>query len=237
MLVENWMSKDVVTVDVDDSMQDASRLLKEHNIRGLPVMEKGKFVGIVTDRDLKRASASDATTLEIHELLYLISKIKVKDIMTKNPITIPLDHTIDESAAVLLDNKLSGAPVVDNEGKVVGIISQTDIFRVLVSFTGVKKAGIQFAFQLEDRPGSIKEVTDIIRKYGCRVMSIMSSHDDQVDYRHVYIRVSDCDRKRLGELKEELKTKANMLYMVDHVERKKEVYQEYKRPSGSWIVG
>jgi acetoin utilization protein AcuB len=237
MLVENWMSKDVVTVDVNDSMQYATRLLKEHNIRGLPVMKNGKLVGVVTDGDLKRASASDATTLEIHELLYLISKIKVKEIMTKNPITIPLDYTIDEAAAILLDNKLSGAPVVDNEGKVVGVITQTDIFRVLVSFTGVKKAGIQFAFQLEDHPGSIKEVADIIRKYGCRIMSILSSHDDQVDYRHVYIRVSDCDRKRLGELKEELKAKANMLYMVDHVERKKEVYQEYERPSGSWVVG
>lgn len=227
----------MVTVDVNDSMQDASRLLKKHNIRGLPVMEKGKLVGIVTDRDLKRASASDATTLEIHELLYLISRIKIKDIMTKNPITIPLDHTVDEAAGVLLDNKLSGAPVVDNEGKVVGVITQTDIFRVLVSFTGVKKAGIHFAFQLEDRPGSIKEVTDIMQKYGCRIMSIMSSHDDQVDYRHVYIRVRDCDRERFGELKEELKVKANMLYMVDHVERKKEIFQEYKRPSGSWIVG
>lgn len=237
MLVENWMSKDVVTVDVNDSMQDATRLLKKHNIRGLPVMKNGKLVGIVTDRDLKRASASDATTLEIHELLYLISKIKIKEIMTKNPITIPLDYTIDEAAAILLDNKLSGAPVVDNEGKVVGIITQTDIFRVLVSFTGVKKAGIQFAFQLEDRPGSIKEVADIIRKYGCSIMSILGSHDDQVDYRHVYIRVSDCDRKRLGELKEELKAKANMLYMVDHVEGKKEVYQDYERPSGSWVVG
>ena len=237
MLVENWMSKNVITVDVNDSMQDATRLLKEHNIRGLPVMENGKLVGVVTDRDLKKASASDATTLEIHELLYMISRIKVKDIMTKNPITIPLDYTIDEAAEVLLENKLSGAPVVDDKGQVVGIITQIDIFRVLVSFTGAKKAGIQFAFQLEDHPGSIKEVADIIRKYGCNIMSILGSHDDQVDYRHVYIRVSNCDRKRLGELKEELKAKTNMLYMVDHVERKKEVYQDYERPSGSWVVG
>jgi acetoin utilization protein AcuB len=233
MLVENWMSKDVITVDVNDSMQDATRLLKEHNIRGLPVMEKGKLVGVVTDRDLKKASASDATTLEIHELLYMISRIKVKEIMTKNPITIPVDSTIDEAAEVLLENKLSGAPVVDDKGQVVGIITQIDIFRVIISLTGARKKGIQFGFQLEDRPGSIKEVADIIRKYGCRLMSILSSHDEQVDYRHVYIRVCDCDRERLGELKEELKAKANMLYMVDHVERNKEVYQDYERPSRS----
>ena len=233
MLVENWMSKDVVTVDVDDSMQYATRLLKEHNIRGLPVMENGKLVGIVTDRDLKKASASDATTLEIHELLYMISRIKVKEIMTQDPITISVDSTIDEAAEVLLENKLSGAPVVDDKGQVVGIITQIDIFRVIISLTGARKKGIQFGFQLEDRPGSIKEVADIIRKYGCRLMSILSSHDDQVDYRHVYIRVCGCDREKLGALKEELKAKANMLYMVDHVERKKEVYQDYERPSRS----
>ncbi len=127
--------------------------------------------------------------------------------------------------------------MVDDKGQVVGIITQIDIFRVIISLTGARKKGIQFGFQLEDRPGSIKEVADIIRKYGCRLMSILSSHDDQVDYRHVYIRVCGCDREKLGELKEELKEKANMLYMVDHVERNKEVYQDYERPSRSWIVG
>ena len=80
MLVKNWMSKNVVVIDVNDSMQDAMRLLKEHRIRMLPVLKKNRLVGIVTDRDLKKASASDATTLEIHELLYLLTKIKVKDI-------------------------------------------------------------------------------------------------------------------------------------------------------------
>ena len=236
MLVKNWMSKDVITVDVNDSMQYAARLMKKNNIRGLPVIKNGKMVGVVTDRDLKRASASDASTLDIHELLFLISEIKVKDIMTKNSITVPLDYTIEEAAEVLLDNKLTGAPVVDNEGELVGVITQTDIFRVLVYFTGVTKGGIQFAFRLEDRPGSIKEVADIFRKYGCRIVSIMSSGDGQAGYRHVYIRACDCDQEKVEKLKEELKTKANMLYMVDHVEKKKEVYNDYVRPESIWAV-
>jgi len=84
-------------------MNYAAKLLKENNIRGLPVMKNGKLVGVVTDRDLKRASASDANTLDIHELLFLIEKIKVKEVMTKDPITIPLDYTIEEAASVLLD--------------------------------------------------------------------------------------------------------------------------------------
>jgi acetoin utilization protein AcuB len=215
------MSKDVISVDVNDSMQDAAKLIRKHKINRLPVMENGKLVGIVTDRDLKRASASDVTTLEIHELLFLISEIKIRDIMTKDPITIPIDYTIDEAAQVLLEHKLSGAPVVDHEGQITGVITQTDIFRVLVLFTGVKRAGIQFAFQLEDRPGSIKEVSDIMRNYGCLLVSILSGQDVQAGYRRVYIRVRDCDKERLEELKERLRAKANVLYVMDPAKRRK----------------
>ena len=161
----------------------------------------------------------------------------VNKVMAEHEVSGVFSLCIDEAAEVLLENKLSGAPVVDDKGQVVGIITQIDIFRVIISLTGARKKGIQFGFQLENRPGSIKEVADIIRKYGCRLTSILSSHDDQVDYRHVYIRVCDCDRERIGELKEELKVKANMIYMVDHAGRKKKVYQDYKRPTGSWGGG
>ena len=237
MLVKNWMSKEVITIDVNDSMTHASGLMKENNIRGLPVMKNGELVGVVTDRDLKKASASNATTLDIHELLYLIAKIKVEEIMTKDPITIPVDYTVEDAAEILLDNKLSGAPVVNNEGELVGVITQADIFRVLVSLSGVREKGIQLAFLLEDRPGSIKEVSDIIRKYDCRVVSIMSTRANQEGYRHVYIRACDCDRNRLEQLKEELKAKTNLLYMMDRREETKEIFQEYARPSATWITG
>ena len=105
MLVRNWMSKPVITIDSNDSMQEAMKVMKQHQIPMLPVMKKGKLVGIVTDRDLKRASASDATTLEVHELLFLISKIKVKDIMTKDPVTIPVDYTVEEATEILLEEQ------------------------------------------------------------------------------------------------------------------------------------
>ena len=91
MLVKNWMSKNVVKIDIDTSMQVAISLMKEHRIRMLPVVKKDKLVGVITDRDLKRASASDATSLDAHELLYLLMKIKIKDIMTKKPIAVPLE--------------------------------------------------------------------------------------------------------------------------------------------------
>ena len=225
MLVKNWMSKNVITVDVDDSMQDAMKRMKEKDIRMLPVLKKGKLVGVVTDRDLKRASASDATTLDVHELLYLVSKIKVGNIMTKDPITVPQNFTVEETAVVLLKNKISGAPVVDQNGQLVGTITQTDLFRVLVSLTGVGKGGIQFAFQLEDRPGSIKEVADVIRLYGGRMVSILTSYEDVPDgYRKVFIRMHSIERVRLQQLKEELSYKAALIYMVDHRENIREIF-------------
>ena len=225
LLVENWMNPNVITVDADDSMLDATKLLKEHNIRHLPVLEKGKLVGVVTDRDLKRASASDATTLEAHELLYLIANIKVREIMTKNPITVPYNYTIEEAAEILLQAKISGMPVVDKDGDVIGTITQTDLFKVLISLTGVGKKGVQFAFLLEDRAGSIKEVADIIRSYGGRMASILSSYEKAPEgHRYVYIRMYDVDREKMPQLKEALKKKAKVLYIVDSRDDKREIF-------------
>jgi len=227
MLVKNWMSKNVVTIDANDAMQDAMRVLKEHGIRMLPVMKKGKLVGIVTDRDLKKASASDATTLDIHELLYLLTKIKVKDIMTRDPIAVPPDYTVEETAQVLQDSKISGAPVVDDYGQVVGIITQTDLFRVLISLTGIGNGGIQFGFQVEDKPGSIKEVADVIRAFGGRMVSILTSYDDVPNgYRKVYIRMHSIERSQLQKLKNILSEKAALLYVIDHLENNREIYSE-----------
>ena len=219
------MNQNVVTVDANDSVVEATKKLKENGIRMLPVTRKGKLVGIVTDRDLKRASASDATTLEVHELLYLISKIKVKEIMTKNPITVPFDFTVEEAAEVLMKNKISGVPVLNGRNQISGIMTQDDLFRAMISLTGLKSRGIQFAVQIEDRPGSIKEVADILRKYGGRMVSILSSYDRvQKGYRKAYIRMYEIDRLRLPQLKEELKENATLLYMIDLRENKREVY-------------
>jgi acetoin utilization protein AcuB len=221
------MSKNIITVDENDSMQDAMKLLKENDIRMLPVMKKGKLVGIVTDRDLKRASASDATSLDIHELLYLLTRIKVKNLMTKKVITVPPDFTVEETAAVLQENKISGAPVVDSAGQIVGIITKTDLFRVLISLTGVANGGIQFGLQVEDRPGSIKEVADIIRMYGGRMVSILSSYDQVPQgYRKVYIRMRSIARSDLQKLIQDLESTAGLLYMVDHTENNRKIFAE-----------
>ena len=227
MLVRNWMSKAVITADANDSMNKVMDLMKEHEIGMVPVMKMGKLVGIVTDRDLKRSSASDATTLEIHELLFLISKIKLKDIMTKDPITVPFDFTVEEAAEVFMKNRISGAPVVDQDGQVIGTITKGDMFRVLISLTGVGKRGIQFAFQVEDLPGTIKEVADIIRHYGGRMVSILSSYEHvPKGYRKVFIRMLGVERNKLPHLEDDLRKKATLLYVVDHRENRREIFGE-----------
>ena len=225
MLVKNWMSKTVITADVNDSMNKVMDLMKKHGIGMLPVMEKGKLVGIVTDRDLKRASASDATTLEVHELLYLISKIKVENIMTKDPITVPFDFTVEEAAEVLMKNRISGAPVTDQKGQIVGTITKGDLFRVLISLTGVGKRGIQFAFQVEDLPGTIKEVADIIRHYAGRMVSILTSYENVPEgYRKVFIRMYGVERDKLPQLEDDIRKKATLLYVIDHRKNRREIF-------------
>lgn len=225
MLVKDWMSKNVITLNVNDTMQDAINLSIEHHISIMPVMEDDKLVGIVTDRDLKRASPSDATLLDIQQIMYHLSRLEVGAIMSRYPITVPMDYTVEETAEVLLTNGISGAPVVDRKGEIQGIITKNDLFKAMISLSGVTKKGLQFGFVLEDHPGSIKEVTDIIRKYNGRLVSILSSYENAPEgYRNVYIRAFDIDRDALQRMKEELQEAAKMLYMVDHRENKREIY-------------
>jgi acetoin utilization protein AcuB len=226
MLVKNWMSKNVVAVDVNDSMQLAIYTLQDNKIKLLPVISKGKLVGIVSDRDLKKASPSDATTLDMHELLYLISRIKINDLMIKNPITVAPDYTIEEAAQLLLEHKISGLPVLDLKGKLVGIITKSDVFRALIAITGLGKKGIQIGVRFKDIPGSIKEVRELIHNHGGRTASILSSVENAPDgYLHVYFRIYDIDRETLPDLLQELKKIGTLLYVVDHRQNKRTIYE------------
>jgi acetoin utilization protein AcuB len=225
MLVCNWMTKKVYSVEADDPINNAIKLLEEHDIKMLPVMEKGSLIGIITDRDLKKASASNATSLEKHELNYLISRIKIREIMINHPVTVPADYTIEETAELLLINKISGVPVVSHGKQVIGIITKSDLFRVIVSLSGFGKKGIHLAFQVEDRPGSITEILDIIREYRGRIGSILTSYENvPKGYRKVYIRTYGIAKPSFEKLKNILRANTNMLYMVDHRHNTREIY-------------
>jgi len=226
MLVKNWMSKEVITVDADDTMQNAIYILQEQNIKMLPVMDDAILVGIITDRDLKKASPSDATTLDMHELLFLISKIKVKDLMKEPVFTAKPDDTVEEAAALLLEKKISGLPVIDENNRLVGIITRSDIFRVLLSLSGLGKKGIQFAIRIKDMPGIIKEVRELIHEHGGRTASILSSSDNAPEgYLNFYFRIYQIDREKLPSLLDRIREKGTLLYVVDHRENKRTIYE------------
>ena len=145
MLIKDWMAQNPVTITEDTSMIKAIHIMKERRFRRLPVVAQGKLVGMVTDRDLKEASPSKATTLDVHELYYLLAELQVQEIMSRNPVSVSQDDTVERAAQIMLEHTISGLPVVDATGKVVGIITQSDVFRAFMHITGMLQGGVQFA--------------------------------------------------------------------------------------------
>ncbi len=227
MLVKNWMSHPAITIGIETYIKDAAKLMETHHIRGLPVLSEGRLAGYITDKEIKRASASEVSRLEyVPEMYRMITHIKAREFMIKNPTKILTNYTVEKAAEIMMENKLSSAPVVDREGDLKGVVSQTDIFRSLISFMGTKKDGIQFAFQLENRPGSIKEVTDLIRMFGGRIEGIQSSSYRVPEaFRNVYIRIYGVDVSRRQKLKTELMSRFSLLYVV---KQRGEEYEVWK---------
>jgi acetoin utilization protein AcuB len=130
--VSEWMSSTPVTIDYETPIVDAHQLMRERNVRRLPVLKNDRLVGIVTIGDIREASPSDATTLSVWEMNYLLSKLTVEKVMTKNPITVKPEDPVKHAAQLMLDKKLSGLPVINAAGDLVGIITESDIFRMVV---------------------------------------------------------------------------------------------------------
>jgi acetoin utilization protein AcuB len=225
MLAKNWMSRDVITIEPEDSMQLAMKLMEKHRIRALPVVHANRLVGIVSNGDIKRASASNATTLDVHELAYLVARIKVKDIMTREPVSVSPLLTVDEVAEIMLNKGISCTPVVDEDDHLIGILTKSDILKVMISLSGANRRGIDFGFNVRDEPGSIKEITDTIRSFGGRLASILISYREaEVGYRHVYVRIFHMDRNRMEELKDRLFNDYHLLYIIDYLEQSREIF-------------
>jgi acetoin utilization protein AcuB len=228
MLVNDWMNSPVITISATDNLARAADLMLENEISVLPVTDAGKLVGVITDRDLKRAAPSDLGMPDFKDILFHMARVKVETVMSRDPITVPPDYTLEETAELLLHHNISSCPVVSHEGELTGMITKKDLFRAVISVTGFPKRGILFGFLLDDRPGSIKEVTDILRKYNARLLSIMATYARAPEgSRYVYIRAHRIDRLTLPDLKKELADAAKLLYMVDLRDGKRETYASY----------
>jgi acetoin utilization protein AcuB len=213
MPVQDYMSKDLITVDEDTSIMKASKLMKQNNIRHLPILRKGRLVGIVSDRELKEATPSKATTLDIHEMYYLLDQITVKSLMPKHLYTIGPEQTVEKAAAVMLKHNISALPVVDPHGGLEGIISKGDIFKAFVSISGIHQAALAMGLVLKDEPGSIKSVTDVIRAHGGRLGSILTGYEGAPEgFRKVFIRAREIKDEKA--LLKELEGKAKVLYFI-----------------------
>lgn len=213
MLIKDWMAKDVLTVDENTSLMRATRIMKESSIRRLPVVSHGRLIGIVTDRDVKDASPSKTTSLDIHELYYLLSEMKVKDVMTPDPVTLLGDDTLEKAAVVILEDKISGMPVVDNAGHLIGLLSETDILRGFIHSTGIKDGAVQYVFDLPDQPGSVTNVIGTLREHSARVISVLTSFEDADEgMKRVAIRIVVDDEGAEEKLAQELTSKYTVVY-------------------------
>ncbi|WP_147819663.1 CBS and ACT domain-containing protein [Salidesulfovibrio onnuriiensis] len=220
MLVENWMTKGVITLTPDRSMMKAAKLMKDKRVSCLPIVdEENRIVGILSDRDIKDASPSKATTLDMHELYYLLSDIKIGDIMTKRPVTIKPTETVEKAAVLMLEGHFGSLPVVDDENRVLGIITDTDVFNVLIDITGVRKGGIQVCLQISTAPGTLSPVLDLLKEHGARIMSILTRNAEEAqNMKDVYIRIRDMEKPALKKLQEAMEERFKPQYwVIDHV--------------------
>jgi acetoin utilization protein AcuB len=225
MLVKDWMSSPAISIEANAPISQAIELTTKNIISMLPVVRQGKLVGVISEIDLKPYSSPPGFTQASTESSLLLSRVKVNDIMTTAVITVPVDYTVEEVARILSTNRISGVVVLDENNQIAGVISQTDINRVMAYVTGLWMGGIVFGLRLSDKPGSIKEIEDIIRSYGGRIASILTSHEHVAKgFRKVHIRVRRLDRHNLPQLKEALEEKTSLLYLVDSRQGTREIY-------------
>lgn len=213
MLIRNWMTTDVVTISPDTSLLKLGKIMKDKDVRRLPVVDaKGHLIGIVSDRDVRDASPSKATTLDMYEMHYLLAEIKASDIMTADPITVTPTDTVERAAMIMLDNKIGGLPVVDDNDCLRGIISEQDVFKALVIITGVREGGIQLGFAIANKPGAMKPIFDLLRQRGARIISILTTNNNEGE-RHIFLRLKDMNSLEAEKaLIEEIKEHCNLLY-------------------------
>ncbi|PIE81922.1 MAG: hypothetical protein CSA11_02070 [Chloroflexi bacterium] len=193
MLVKARMSKPVITVEPDLPIMEALNLMKTENIRRVPVVDgDGRLIGIVSDKDLLNASPSDATSLSVWEISYLVGKITVKKVMTKNVFAVNENTPIEEAARIMVDNKVGGLPVMRGD-RIVGIITESDLFKVLLELMGAREGGIRVTATIPEILGELDQLTHAIAKAGGSFISFGQFNGDDDDNRIVTFKVSGVD--------------------------------------------
>jgi len=172
MLVKNRMSRHPITVTADVPIDEALKMMRDNKVRRLPVIDKdGQLMGIVSEMDLLYASPSPATSLSVYEIHYLMARITVQDVMTKEVISIEEDTPLEEAARIMVDNKIGGLPVVRN-GTLVGIITETDLFKIFLELLGARERGVRLTLQVPNEKGVLASITSQIAQMGGDIISL-----------------------------------------------------------------
>lgn len=182
MFVINRMTKNPMTVTADTKVDEVAHLMKKHNFRRLPVVDDGKLVGFLSDSDLMRVAPSSATTLSRYEINSLLAKICVRDIMKKDVVSVNVDATIEEAALIMYKNKIGGMPVVSNMGAVVGVITETDIFKTFVDVMGLADGKTRITLEVTDKIGVVKDIAEIFGQAGVSIDSLITCKKEDNKY-------------------------------------------------------
>ena len=189
MLVKERMSHPVIPVRPDLPVMEALNLMKKEHIRRLPVVDKhGRLVGIISEQDLLQAAPSSATSLSVWEVNYLIGKVIVKEVMSEDVITITEDTPLEEAARIMVDHKIGGLPVV-RKRKVVGIITETDLFKIFLELLGAREAGVRLACLVPNIPGELAQLTKAIFDAGGNVLTLGTFQGENSENREITLKV------------------------------------------------
>ena len=199
MLVRERMSKPVITVRSDMPIMEALNLMKREKIRRTPVVKNGKLVGIISDKDLLNASPSDATSLSVWEINYLLSQITVNEVMTKEVLTVTESTPIEEAARIMADNKIGGIPVMQGD-QVVGLITETDLFKIFLELMGAREIGVRVTAMVPEIPGELAQITESIAEAGGNFISFTQFAGENASNKEITFKVAGLDEETVGKI-------------------------------------
>lgn len=204
MLVRERMTNNPVTIREDTSLDEGLKIMRDNKVRRLPVMDKhGKLCGIVSEKDLLFASPSPATSLSVWEIHSLVAKIKVSDLMTKDVITVCEDCPLEEAARVMVDNKIGGLPVMRGD-QLVGIITETDLFKTFLELLGARAQGTRFTLLVPDKKGMLASLAQQVAELGGNIVALGTFLGEDPSNRTITMKVQDVDKEELWPKLEEL---------------------------------
>lgn len=207
MIISDYMSKNPICVSTDTSVTEARAIMVREKISKLPVLDKNSnLVGIITKNDLAKAAPSAATTLDIYEMGYLLSKLKVEKVMTKEPVTVSPDEVIEEAARIMADKEIGCLPVVQDD-VLVGIITESDIFKQFISMFGARSHGVRVTMEFPDKAGVLADFSRKVANKDGNIIAVVTDDGSNVESKKVTVKIANLALKDVEEIVENLNVK------------------------------